>query len=182
VAQIAILDKVLFPMKLQHMDRSPATLAARMDSFLSRCRERGMSATPQRIAIYRVLLESEDHPSPEMLYGRVRVQMPSLSLATVYKVLDALVGLGLVHEVAAISGTKRYDANMDKHHHLVCTQCGTIVDFYDRELDAVAPPRRAPKLGGFIAEAVSVQVLGVCARCAAPRPRRSRTKRVAVRG
>jgi Fur family transcriptional regulator, peroxide stress response regulator len=169
-------------MNLQPMDRSPATLATRMDNFLGRCRERGMSATPQRIAIYRVLLQAEDHPSPEMLYGRVRVQMPSLSLATVYKVLDALVELGLVHEVAAISGTKRYDANMDKHHHLVCTQCGTIVDFYDRELDAVAPPRRAPKLGGFIAEAVSVQVLGVCARCATPSPRRTRAKRLAVGG
>ena len=88
-----------------------------------------MSATPSGSRSHRVLLEAEDHPSPEMLYGRVRAQMPSLSLATVYKVLDALVELGLVHEVAAISGTKRYDnANMDKHHHLVCTQCGTIVN------------------------------------------------------
>lgn len=160
------------------MDRSPATLAARMDAFVSRCRSHGMSVTPQRMAVYRVLLEADDHPSPETLCGRVRTNMPSLSLATVYKVLDALVELGLAHEVAAMSGTKRYDANLEKHHHLVCTHCGTIVDFYDRELDAVAPPRRAPKLGGFIAETVSVQVLGVCARCARGGPRRAGGKRL----
>ena len=124
-----------------------------------------MSVTPQRMAIYRALLESEDHPSPETLFGRVRAKMPSISLATIYNVLDALVELGLSQEVAAVSGIKRYDANLEKHHHLVCTHCGTIVDFYDRDLDEVVPPRRA-KLGGFVAETVTIQVLGVCASCA----------------
>jgi len=152
------------------MNRDPATLASRMNDLVARCRTHRMSVTPQRMAIYRALLESEDHPSPEMLYGRVRAKMPSLSLATIYNVLDALVELGLCQEVAAVSGTKRYDANLEKHHHLVCTHCGTIVDFYDRELDEVAPPRRA-KLGGFVAELVSIQVFGVCASCAR-RPRR----------
>ena len=147
------------------MNRDPASLAARMNELVARCRTHRMSVTPQRMAIYRALLESEDHPSPELLYGRVRAKMPSLSLGTIYNVLDALVRLGLSKEVAAVSGIKRYDANVEKHHHLVCTQCGVIVDFYDRELDEVSPPRRA-KLGGFVAETMSIQVLGVCASCA----------------
>ena len=147
------------------MNRDSATLAARMNDMVARCRTRRMSVTPQRMAIYRALLESEDHPSPETLFGRVRAKMPSISLATIYNVLDALVELGLSLEVAAVSGIKRYDANLEKHHHLVCTHCGTIVDFYDRDLDGVAAPRRA-KLGGFVAETVTIQVLGVCASCA----------------
>src|SRR5215470_6770719 len=148
------------------MNRDPTALAGRMNDLIARCRTHGLSVTPQRMAIYRALLEAEDHPSPEMLYGRVRTKMPSLSLATIYKVLDALAELGLIHEVATVSGTKRYDANLEKHHHFVCTQCGTIVDFYDRDLDSIAPPRRAAKLGGFTVEGLSVQVLGVCASCA----------------
>jgi Fur family transcriptional regulator, peroxide stress response regulator len=147
------------------MDRDPASLAARMNELVVRCRTHRMSVTPQRMAIYRGLLESEDHPSPEVLYRRVRAKMPSLSLGTIYNVLDALVQLGLSKEVAAVSGIKRYDANVEKHHHLVCTHCGIIVDFYDRELDEVSPPRRA-KLGGFVAETMSIQVLGICAACA----------------
>ena len=59
--------------------------------MIERCREAGLNVTPQRIAIYRALLASEDHPTPEMLYRAVSRDMPSLSLATIYKTLDTLV-------------------------------------------------------------------------------------------
>jgi Fur family peroxide stress response transcriptional regulator len=134
-----------------------------MDDLVQRCRAGGMNVTPQRLAIYRALLESEDHPSPEGLYQRVRPQMPSLSLATIYKALDALVRLGVVTEVSVVGEGKRYDANLDRHHHLVCTRCKSVIDYYDETLDAIAPPRALP---GFTAQAVSVQVMGVCATCA----------------
>jgi Fur family transcriptional regulator, peroxide stress response regulator len=145
------------------MDRSPASLERRMDHLIGRCRERGMNVTPQRMAIYRVLLESEDHPSPEALYERVRPAMPSLSLATIYKALDVLGELGLVQEVSVPGVGKRYDANLERHHHLVCTRCKQVVDHYDPQLDALRPPRRLP---GFVAHSVSVQLLGLCTGCA----------------
>ena len=90
-----------------------------------------MSVTPQRIAIYRALLEANDHPNPEAIYTRVRTTMPSLSLATIYKTLDALARLGLVSELPAIGNSRRYDANVDLHHHLVCTRCDRVTDYYD---------------------------------------------------
>ena len=62
-----------------------------------------MNVTPQRVAVYRALLQAEDHPSPEELYRRVRRRMPSLSLATIYKALDALTRLGVAREVSVIS-------------------------------------------------------------------------------
>jgi len=122
-----------------------------------------MHVTPQRMAIYRMLLEAEDHPSSEELYRRVRAKMPSLSLATIYKVLDALTRLRVVQEVSMISESKRYDANMDRHHHLICTKCKKIIDLHDDELDAIPTPRR---LKGFVPHVVSVQVMGVCGTCA----------------
>jgi Fur family peroxide stress response transcriptional regulator len=141
----------------------------RVDQMVELCRARGMNVTPQRMAIYRSLLEAEDHPSPESLYRRVLPAMPSMSLATIYKALEALVDLGLVQEVSATGDTKRYDANMEKHHHLVCTGCGSIRDFHDEGLDDLGPPRR---LGGFVARSISVQVSGLCADCAARKPAR----------
>lgn len=141
---------------------------ARIDELLRRCREAGMNLTPQRVTIYRALLESEDHPSPEVLYERVRPQLPQLSLATIYKALDALMRLGVVREVSAISDSKRFDANLDWHHHLICTRCQKVTDFYDASLDTLAPPKR---LAGFVSESVSVQVMGLCAACAKRRRR-----------
>ena len=148
-----------------------AAIERKLDELVERCRDRGMNVTPQRMAIYRALLEADDHPSPEALYRRVLPGMPSMSLATIYKALDALVSLGLVQEVSATGDVKRYDGNMERHHHLVCTGCGAIRDFEDDALDRVAPPRR---LGGFVAHTVSVQIAGLCASCvrnATPRPR-----------
>jgi Fur family peroxide stress response transcriptional regulator len=135
-----------------------------MSDLTGRCRAAGMNVTPQRLAIYRALAECTDHPSPETLYQRVLPQMPTLSLATIYKALEALASLGVVREVAMLSDSKRFDANLDRHHHLICTRCKAIVDFNDEMLDSIAPPTG---LKGFSAESVSVQVMGLCAACAA---------------
>jgi len=121
-----------------------------------------MNVTPQRLAIYRALLESEDHPSPEVLYRRVRKHLPSLSLATIYKALDALEALGVVSQVSPVGEAKRYDANDARHHHLVCTRCKKVVDFYDDHFDELKAPRG---LAGFVVQELTVQVKGLCAAC-----------------
>jgi Fur family peroxide stress response transcriptional regulator len=92
--------------------------------------------------------------------------MPSLSLATVYKALDALERLGVVSEVSVLSATKRFDANQERHHHLVCTRCSKVLDYYDDSLDSIRPARR---INGFVTQAVSVQILGLCEDCARKR-------------
>jgi Fur family transcriptional regulator, peroxide stress response regulator len=116
------------------MERTAETLAARVDHMIARCRDAGMNVTPQRIAVYRALLESEEHPTPEMLFNAVSPAMPSLSLATIYKSLEALQSLGLVREVPVVRDSRRYDANLDAHHHLVCERCGSVTDYYDDDI------------------------------------------------
>jgi len=142
--------------------RTAKELDASVDGLVARCRAAGMNMTPQRLGIYRALLESYDHPSPEALYDRVRSQMPSISLATIYKTLDTLVELGFASELPSVGDTKRYDANMEHHHHLVCRSCNAVEDFEDEALSAVKAPRR---LNGFQPEYVSIHVHGLCRRC-----------------
>lgn len=156
------------------MDRRPHSLDRRLEDLGRRCRQAGMNVTPQRLAVYRALLESEDHPSPEQLYQRVRKHLPTLSLATIYKALDALTALGVVSEVSRTGDAKRYDANDERHHHLVCTRCHRVTDFYDDRFDALPPPR---ELSGFRVETLTVQVKGLCAACAPPGKANGRKKR-----
>jgi Fur family peroxide stress response transcriptional regulator len=145
------------------MERTPAAVRRMVDEMIVRCREAGMNVTPQRIAIYEALVRREDHPTPEMLFKIVKRSLPSLSLATIYKSLDALENLGLVQALEIDSDSRRYDANMGRHHHLVCTKCRKVVDFYDEKLDHVKPYRPTR---GFIQQSITVKVLGLCANCA----------------
>lgn len=130
--------------------------------MIRRCRDTGMNVTPQRIAIYRALVESTRHPSPEMLFNEVSRSMPSLSLATIYKTLETLEGMGLVREIPVTGDRKRFDAIVENHHHLICTACGSVGDYHDDALDQL-PPRR--RLGGFIPHSVSVNISGLCPAC-----------------
>ncbi len=131
------------------------------DLLRDRCKQAGLAVTPQRLAIYQALHASFDHPSPEALYERVKPQMPSISLATIYKTLETLVSIGVASELPATGDTKRYDANMGHHHHRVCDSCNAIEDFEDAALDLSLPKGK----NGFVPRAVSVYVHGLCRRC-----------------
>ncbi len=138
---------------------------ARVGELIDRCRSAGMNLTPQRVVIFRALLESEDHPSPEALRDRVKAQLPAVSLATIYKTLDLLVELGLAAEVPVTGNTKRYDGNMGSHHHLVCTSCGSVTDTNDGALSKLQLPKG---LHGFLPKGYSVHVHGLCSTCRNP--------------
>ena len=133
--------------------------------FRCRCSAAGLAATHQRYVIYRVLAESHDHPSPEAVVDRVRLQIPSISHATVYKNIHTFVEIGLLREVNTLHQTSRLDANLDQHHHLVCDNCQKVVDFYDKTLDAARAEQPAPQ--GFRVERYQVEAHGLCPECQA---------------
>lgn len=132
------------------------------ETLAERCRKAGLKATPQRLAVYRALLEAHDHPSPEAVFRAVQRELPSISLATIYKTLDSLEAAGLVSEVSHLSETKRYDANQTPHHHLVCQRCKKVVDHNDPALDGLLPRSSLP---GFTALEVRIQIVGICDAC-----------------
>ncbi|MFM8978891.1 MAG: Fur family transcriptional regulator [Planctomycetia bacterium] len=152
--------------------------APRPEQVAACLRAAGLSVTAPRVAILGALQGACDHPSPEVLHGRLRRVRPDLSLGTVYKALHAFAEAGLVHEVSvAGENSRRFDANLDEHHHLVCTQCHEVRDLYDPQLDRVPLPRLAT---GFAAQRLMVHVLGRCPACTRTRPA-SRRRRGARR-
>jgi len=120
--------------------------------------------THQRTLIYRELLATGEHPTPESVYERVRQQIPSISLGTVYKNIKTFLDAGLVREVSLHHGTQRLDPNTEPHHHLVCTRCRRI---FDLPASALEPPKLKSRLrSGFRVEKTSIELLGSCAECA----------------
>lgn len=138
-----------------------------IERLIASCRASGDKVTPQRLGVYRTILASASHPGPEDVFNALRGEMPTLSLATVYKSLDFLEGRGLVRRIAVVGETRRYDGNLARHSHVVCRECGGIADVDEVRVrgDALAPTA----LGGFFAEDLAVQIIGVCRRCAASR-------------
>jgi Fur family peroxide stress response transcriptional regulator len=101
--------------------------------------------------------------------------MPSLSAASVYRILDSLEREGLVRRVGTTDGVARYDANLERHQHLVCRKCGRMTDFHAPQLRGIQlAPRAVP---GFVVEELDVRILGRCARCATPARRQGRGRR-----
>jgi Fur family transcriptional regulator, peroxide stress response regulator len=120
----------------------PSGLRAALESAGRRC-------TPQREAVYAHLSRVAQHPTAEEVYQGVKATIPKISLATVYKALEALVASGLATKLTAGDGSARYDARGDRHYHLRCLRSGAVEDLstpYDPDLIAKLDPGLAEQL------------------------------------
>ena len=135
----------------------------RVAEFLAICRRQGVKATHQRTEILRELAGSEEHPDAETILARVRQRIPAISVDTVYRTLRLLEDSGVIARVGSIRDRARFDANTDRHHHFVCTECGMIGDFYSDAMDRFPVPREVSEMGSV--EGVYVELRGVCRTC-----------------
>lgn len=135
------------------------------NEFRHLCRARNLAATHQRQRIFEAVVSRPGHYSPEEIYEQVKQDLPSISLATVYKNLKTFLEAGILREVSLHHGTWRIEANLHPHHHLVCTRCRSITDLDEHVL---APVKLRGKLpSGFKLEKFSIEIQGVCKACAA---------------
>ena len=135
----------------------------RMKHFETICRDEGIKLTHQRIEIFREIAQTEDHPDADQIFQRVRGRMPTVSLDTVYRTLWLLNDLGLVVTLGSSRERTRFDANLNSHHHFVCSQCGFTRDFYSNDLDNIRLPDSVVSFGEI--DATHVEVRGICREC-----------------
>ena len=98
------------------------------DALSQRLATSGLRATPQREVVYNVLLTKRDHPTADEVYARVRSELPSISLATVYNCLETLVQCDLVRAVNFERGPTRYCPNLRPHAHFHDERTGKTYD------------------------------------------------------
>lgn len=150
-------------MKKEETKICSAGMAERTRCFTGLCRENGLKVTPQRIAIYEELLKTNEHPSAETLYEKVREVFPSISLDTVHRTLLTLSEIGAATIVEGTGDAKRFDGDLDKHQHFRCVKCKRIVDFHYEPLDNLSIPAEIE--GRFTVLRTTVYVEGLCDSC-----------------
>ena len=137
------------------------TIQNRIKHFPETCKAAGLKVTHQRTAVYSMLAATETHPSPEEVYTAIRESLPSISLATVYKILDLFHKRGFLRKVSTENQVARYDANVGQHHHMICNKCGTIMDVSSNGME-VSPEVKAQ---GFQVDHYDIVFYGRCASC-----------------
>ncbi len=138
-------------------------LKLRLEHLKMVCQQAGMRVTHQRLEIFREVAKTGDHPNAEQVFQGVRERLPTVSLDTVYRTLWMLVDHGLITTMSPGRRRTRFDANLDQHHHFVCTRCGYTKDFYSEDFDILTPPDSVLEFGEI--QQTQVEVHGLCNGC-----------------
>ncbi|WP_373898215.1 Fur family transcriptional regulator [Haloimpatiens sp. FM7315] len=134
-----------------------------MDNITSTFKEKNLKLTPQRIAVYKYLKSTKEHPSAETVYKALQESYPTMSLATVYKALKTLVEVNLIQELNVGEGSFRYDANVISHPHIQCIKCGKVDD-----IDGLIFPtlsEEAERYTDYEILSNKVYFYGLCSNC-----------------
>lgn len=134
-----------------------------MDNLTLLFREKNLKLTPQRYAIYKYLLSTKSHPSAEMIFDRITVDYPTMSLATVYKTVKTLSEIGLVQELNVGEDNFRFDANVSRHPHIICLKCGIVDDVENVDFGFI--DKEAEKHTDFSISDHQVYFYGHCPKC-----------------
>ena len=97
-------------------------------------KEKDLRVTYQRILIFHELFISNEHPTAEMIYEKLKIDHPMLSLGTVYKTLDCFYHSGLIRKLNGNDAIVHYDADLNVHTHLIPKGSNQIIDYHDEEL------------------------------------------------
>lgn len=153
---VAIMNKVKKKISCAELDKKTLW-------FTSQCRQAGLKVTPQRMAIYRELLKTSEHPSAEMLYEKVKKVFPSISLDTVNRTLLTLNDIGAAFTVEGSGDARRFDGGLEKHQHFKCVKCKRIIDFHHKPFDNIKLPATIAKRFTVLRKTVCVE--GICDLC-----------------
>lgn len=135
-----------------------------MNKLAENLKANKLKVTPQRLAIYSYLTSTNEHPTAETIYNRLKEDYPAMSLATVYKTVASLRDCHLIREFNLGEDCNRYDANSDIHSHLLCTKCHRVFDYYgDIDLKHIMYELKAGF--GFETTALDMNFYGICEDC-----------------
>ncbi|MGI6488743.1 MAG: Fur family transcriptional regulator [Syntrophothermaceae bacterium] len=128
--------------------------------------ESDVKITPQRMAILEVLDDNQGkHLSAEQIFLMVKKRRPNIGMATVYRTLELFANLDILHKTSFDAGVFRYefcDIDRHHHHHVICVECGDIVELED---DLLHPLEKEVEKRGFKVVDHSLIIYGKCPEC-----------------
>jgi len=129
-------------------------------------KQKGLKYTEQREIVLNILIHAEDHLTAEEVYNEIKSQdnHSNIGIATVYRALSFLEEVDLITSINFGTDGKKYESNAKSHHdHLICTECGKIIEFLDDEIEK--RQERIAKKNKFKITSHSMQLYGVCSDC-----------------
>ena len=129
-------------------------------------KDKGMKYTEQRAIILEILFQIDDHLNAEEIHRIVKDKYPehNIGIATVYRTLNFLEEADLISSISFGTEGKKYEGNQKKHHdHLICTNCGSIVEFVDNEIET--RQELIAKQNNFKITGHTMQLFGLCSQC-----------------
>jgi len=142
--------------KVEAKDRS-------LKNFREKCAENDLKVTPQRTAIYEELFRSKEHPTADLIYKKVRKKLPNISFDTVNRTLITFSRIGVIRIVEGYGEAKRFDPDIENHHHFRCIRCSAIIDFHEQAFDEIDIPRSISRRFNVLHKKVVLE--GVCEGC-----------------
>jgi Fur family transcriptional regulator, ferric uptake regulator len=158
------------------MHKKGMTMKEEEEVFHRHLKSTGNKITSQRDAILKVFLEASGHLTAQEIYQRARAEDPTLGFTTVYRTMKLLVESGIARSEKFDDGHLRYeyDYRQRHHDHLICTECGLVIEFYNEFIED--EQTRITREFGFKTTHHSMKIFGVCGTCSDKgRRRRSRT-------
>src|SRR6266511_531445 len=140
-------------------------MSEEQEVFLKHIQKKGLKRTSQRDLILDIFLRTEAHLSSEDLYRLVRQRDSSIGQTTVYRTLKLLTEAGLAREVRFGDGITHYEHNYKHQHHdhMICSECGRIIEFFSAELEAIQDAMAAKHR--FELTSHLLRMIGICAAC-----------------
>lgn len=137
-----------------------------MNDVIERLKNKGVTLTPQRMAIVEYLFSSREHPTVDDIYNVIKERYPTMSKATVYSTLKLLDELGEIQEHSIRKrGKACFDPIPGLHHHFLCRKCSRILDV-EFECPDACPILTLGEINGNKVEEVQAYLYGLCSKCA----------------
>ena len=134
------------------------------EEIIASLKQRGYKLTPQRRAVIQTILSSQDHLTPAIIHRKLNQGNHHIGLVTIYRTLEILTELGLVCELHAGGICRSYTIGaLQHHHHLICAECGMVVDFSGHDLSGLE--RSLSDDSGFRIDDHLLEFIGVCREC-----------------
>jgi len=137
-----------------------------LEKFKEILRKNGLKYTKQRESILCMIYESNDHFTPESLYQEIsqRFSDQKIGIATIYRTLSLLEKESMVTSISFGVNGKKYEAGTKAHHdHMICTECGKIIEFCNEEIEALQ--HMVAEKNGFKITDHMMQMYGICDTC-----------------
>ena len=143
-------------------------ISAEMQVFTEYLEQTRLKRTPHRKLVLETFLEGEGHRSVEDVYRAVRNRDSHIGYTTVYRAMKLLAECGLAREIDLADGVTRYEHlyNHSHHDHLICTECGDSIEFFNAEIEN-AQEAASARLGFKVLDH-RLQIYGLCQNCRTP--------------